>query len=98
VVGKYNEIARNIVESEDPGSELAELLAEIDDVACDLDKFDKIGVLIVQAVPEEKGANPIIHISVFANRETDFPVESVEKYVKWVGDYYESIKDAKTEE
>ena len=91
--GKYNELARSIVESEDPGSEVADLLAEIDKVACRLDKFDRIGILIVQAVPEDESGNPIIHISVFANRETDFPLESDEKYIKWVGDYYESIKD-----
>ncbi len=82
----YTKIAKLIMESEDTGGELVKLLCAVDEKL--LDK--KEGILITQAVPKDNG-NPIVHIAVFTNRQTDFPLDSEESYKNWVKEYCDSI-------
>jgi hypothetical protein len=82
----YKKVAKYIGKSEDSGGELVKLLEEIDQEL--LDK--KEGIFIVQAVPEDN-KNPIVQITVFTNKQTDFPLDTDELYIKWVKDYANSL-------
>jgi hypothetical protein len=84
----YNELALQVAKAEDPGGELVKILEAIDEVL----EADRPAILIMQAIPEDTDANPIVHISVFTNTGTDFPLETDERYVKWVKDYAKGLK------
>lgn len=78
----YKKIADMIVKQPDPGGELVKLLEALD---CHKPKM----ILITQQVSTE--GNPIVCITCFTNRMTDFPLETDELYVKWVKEYADSI-------
>ena len=78
----YDKIAKLISEKPDPGGEVVKLLLAIEKTG--------IPMLVVQAVNTE--GNPVIHVSVFSNKMTDFPLETEELYVKWVCDYAKELK------
>ena len=84
----YEVVADYIAQSKDSGGELVKLLEKIDVKLID----KKEGILITQAVPEDDEGNPIIHIAVFTNKETDFPLETEELYIKWVRDFVEELE------
>ena len=84
----YNEVAKQVVGAADPGGELVKLMEAIDE---QLEGINP-GILIIQSVPEDAKANPVVHISVFTNTQTDFPCESDKAYVKWVKDYAKSLR------
>ena len=84
----YKKIARLIVNSGDPGGELVKLMAAIDEL-------DPKMILNTQAVTTE--GNPIVHITLFTNKQTDFPLETEELYRKWVIDYAEELKRSEEE-
>lgn len=81
----YKEIAKYIASRKDAGGEFVKLLEAIDGELFEQDK--KEGILITQAVPEDNKGNPIVQIAVFTNKQTDFPLETDELYIKWVKDY-----------
>ena len=85
----YEKIAKLIVGNNDAGGELVKLLQAIDET---LIGYRKVGILITQSVPEDGGVNPIVHISVFTNRQTDFPADTQEKFDQWIIDYAEELK------
>ena len=87
----YDKIANLIMKSEDKGGELVKLLEAVNDAMLD----ESTGVLFTQAVPEGGEGNPIIHISVFTNKMTDFPLDSEADYIKWVEDYLTCIQEEK---
>lgn len=82
----YKKIAKLIMQNDDPGGELVKLLNEIDEL-------DPKMILNTQAVTTE--GNPIVHITVFTNKQTDFPLETEELYRQWVIDYAEELKQQK---
>ena len=84
----YKKLAKQVVTAKDPGGEIVKILEAIDEVI----ETDRPAILIIQAIPEDCKANPIVHISVFTNTETDFPLETDERYVKWVKDYAKGLK------
>jgi len=86
---KYSGIAKKIIQSDDPGGELLKLLEAID---VELIPFGEVGILITQAVPEGDEPNPIVHIAVFTNKETDFPAETQERFDAWITEVLESLK------
>lgn len=83
---KYSTLAKKITQSEDVGGELVKLLEAINEELIG----KREGVLITQAVPDD-GGNPVVHIAVFTNKETDFSIETEELYIKWVRDYADSL-------
>lgn len=85
----YKEVAKYIGESEDSGGELVKLLEEINQFMIDR----KEGGLITQAIPEDGMDNPVVHIAVFTNKQTDFPLETTELYIKWIKDYAKALED-----
>ena len=85
----YKHIAKTIVKSEDPGGELLKLLEAVD---AELEPFGRVGILITQAVPEGGEPNPIVHIAVFTNKETDFPAETQELFDAWIIRTLEALK------
>lgn len=94
---EYKEVARKIVDSKEPGSELFRLLEAVD---FELDESDakfgigkgRCGILIIQSVPCKDTANPIIQITIFANTESDFPAHDRNEYVQFVKEHYEWIQ------
>lgn len=80
----YKQIAKEIAESKDPGGELLKLLNEVQ-------QYPTPPILIVQAVPDEGKGNPLVGISLFTSRETDFPLDSDEAYIAWVEEYLEFL-------
>ena len=84
----YKEVAKQVVEAADPGGEIVNLMEALDE---QLEGINP-GVLITQSVPEDGEANPVVHISVFTNTQTDFPCESDKAYVKWVKNYAKSLR------
>jgi L-fucose mutarotase/ribose pyranase (RbsD/FucU family) len=85
----YKDVAKQVIESADPGGEIVKIIQAIDDVL----PTDNIvpGFLITQQVPEKRKRNPVVYITVFTNTETDFPCDNREDYIRWVKAYAESL-------
>jgi len=86
---KYSGVAKRIADSDDPGGEVIRLIEAIDELTW---RRKDLGFLITQAILDEKYPNPVVYISVFTNKQTDFPADTEQAYIDCLRDLLKRLE------